>query len=51
MARCHLGSVDVCSGAEPGVRVALKIDALQCSVGVAALRDAGCGVLRPVRVV
>ena len=31
--------------------MALKIDTLQCSVGVAALRDAGCGVLRPVRVV
>jgi hypothetical protein len=31
--------------------MALKIDALQRSVAVAALRDAGCGVLRPVRVV
>jgi hypothetical protein len=29
--------------------MALKIDTLQCSVGVAALRDAGCGVVRPVR--
>jgi hypothetical protein len=28
--------------------MALKIDTLQCSVGVAALRDAGCGVLRQV---
>jgi hypothetical protein len=33
------------------VRMALKIDTLQCSVGVSALRDAGCGVLRAVRVV
>jgi hypothetical protein len=31
--------------------MALKIDTLQCSVGVAALRDAGCGVVRPVRIV
>ena len=31
--------------------MALKIDTLQCSVGVAALREAGCGVLRPVSVV
>jgi hypothetical protein len=45
------GSVEVYFGAEPGVRMALKIDTLQCSVGVAALREAGCGVLRPVSVV
>jgi hypothetical protein len=31
--------------------MALKIDILQCSGGVAALRDAGCGVVRPGRVV
>jgi hypothetical protein len=31
--------------------MALKIDTLQSSVGVAALRDAGCGVVGPVRVV
>jgi hypothetical protein len=30
--------------------MALKIDTLQCSVGVAVLRDAGRGVLQPVRV-
>ena len=33
------------------MRMALKIDTLQCCVGVAALRDLGCGVVRPVRVV
>jgi hypothetical protein len=33
------------------VKMALKIDTLQRSVRVAALRDAGCGVLRLVRVV
>jgi hypothetical protein len=37
--------------AEPGVRMALEINAWRCSVGVAALRDAGCGALRPVTVV
>jgi hypothetical protein len=31
--------------------MASEIDILRCSVGVAALRDAGCGVVRPVRVV
>jgi hypothetical protein len=31
--------------------MALKIDTLQRGVGVAALRDTGCGVERPVRVV
>ena len=31
--------------------MALEIDTLHCSVGVAALRDAGCVVVRPVRVV
>ena len=31
--------------------MALGIDTLRCSAGVAALRNAGCGVLRPVRVV
>ena len=31
--------------------MALKIDTLHCSVGLAALRAAGCGVVRPVRVV
>jgi hypothetical protein len=32
------------SGAESGVRMTLKIDILQCSVSVAALRDTGCCV-------
>ena len=50
MASRHSGSVDVHSEGEPDVRMALKIDTWQCSVGVAALRD-GCGVVRPVRVV
>ncbi|HEX6760475.1 MAG TPA: hypothetical protein VF086_19020, partial [Propionibacteriaceae bacterium] len=33
-------SVEVYSEAEPGVRMALKIDTSQCCVGVPALRDA-----------
>jgi hypothetical protein len=31
--------------------MALEIDTLLCSVGVAALRDASCGAGRPVKVV
>ena len=31
--------------------MALEIDTLECSVGVAALRDARWGVVRPVRIV
>jgi hypothetical protein len=50
MASRHPGSVDAYSGGDPDVRMALKIDTWQCSVGVAALRD-DCGVGAAGRVV
>jgi hypothetical protein len=31
--------------------MASEIDILRCSLGVAPFTDAGCGVVRPVRVV